>query len=200
VFPGSTLFLDVGSQRDLWPGGAWPLIDAEGAAAAETLCTLGRTLGVRQGGVLCRHSGAVGDLPAHCLRDTSGAARVPGSEPGLPVRIIDPDARVEGLDRAQAVYVGSGCGAPVDATSATRAAFDHLTAGVRDAVVFGAGIELGIAHAVEALLQRRIRTHLVLDASGAADPGRAQELMAGWKRRLLDVTTAATIARLLRAA
>jgi hypothetical protein len=200
VFQGSTLFLDVGAQRDLWPGGIWPLIDADGAGEVATLCALGRTLGVRQGGIMCRHPGTAGDLPAHCLRDAPGAARVPGCEPALPVRVVEPDGSAAPLDRARALYVASGCSAAIDGTPATRAAFDHLTAGVRDAVVFGAGIELGIAHAVEALLQRRIRTHLVLDASGAADPGRAQELIAVWKRRLLDVTTTATIARLLRAA
>jgi hypothetical protein len=72
-----------------------------------------------------------------------------------------------------------------------------MTAGVRDAVVFGAGLELGVARVVEALLARRIRTHLALDASGAVDDAEAQTLLGGWKRRTLDVVTTATVARLL---
>ena len=74
---------------------------------------------------------------------------------------------------------------------------DHLTAGIRDAVVFGAGLEHGIDRAVDALLRRRIRTHVVLDAAASADPDQAQRIIAGWKRRGVDGATAATVLRLL---
>src|SRR6185369_15393023 len=91
----------------------------------------------------------------------------------------------------------SGCTSAIDDDGAWRAAFDHLTAGIRDAVVFGAGIEYALAHTVDALLRRRIRTHVALDAAAAADDAEAQRVVATWKRRGVDGATVATIARLL---
>lgn len=102
------------------------------------------------------------------------------------------------MDRAHAIFLGSGCVLPITQTSSFAPVFAHLIAGVRDAVVFGAGVEFGIAHVVEALLEARVRTHLVLDATGAADAAAAQVLIGGWKRRGVDVLTMATVERLLR--
>jgi hypothetical protein len=48
-----------------------------------------------------------------------------------------------------------------------------------------------------ALLARRIRTHVALDASGAADEIAAQLVIADWKRRGVDVTTVAMVERML---
>ena len=71
---------------------------------------------------------------------------------------------------------------------------------MRDAVVFGAGIEGGLDQAIRALLRRRIRTHVALDAAGAADDTAAQLVVAEWKRRGVDGTTVAMIARMLQRA
>jgi len=198
LFAGSTLLLDVGTQGDLWPGGAWPLVDAEAAARIAELCALARELSIRHGGVVCRHEMSPPGLPRHCGRGERGATRVADCAPALPVRIVDADTPPADLARSHALYLATGCQTAVDAAPAPRAAFDVLTAGVRDAVVCGAGLELGVAHVVEALLARRVRTHLALDATAVVDAVCAQEMLARWKRRLVDVATSATLARMLR--
>lgn len=202
MLPGSTLLLAVCVQSDFWPGGAWPLVDSATADTIAELCALGTTLSARQGGVCCRHhTGAAADPgagPPHCRAGTAGERCAPGCLPAAPVLLVDPDATSTWTrDRSHALYVASGCVADVDATPNGRAAFDHLTAGIRDAVVFGAGVEYGIARAVDALLRRRVRTHLVLDAAAVADPAKAQRVVALWKRRAVDALTMATTARLL---
>ncbi len=102
------------------------------------------------------------------------------------------------LDREHALYVDSGCGCAPDGDVEHARAFNHLTAGVRDAVVFGAGVEGGLDQAVRALLRRRIRVHVALDAAGAADERAAQLIVADWKRLGVDGTTVGMIARMLR--
>ncbi len=204
MLPGSTLFLAVCAQRDLWPSGAWPIVDAEAARTVTELFALAAVLGIREGGVCCRHARATvarpSDVfaPPHCLAGTAGVASAPGCIPASPVVVGEPGAApAPALDRAHAYYVASGCAAAVDADPVGGLVFDHLTAGVRDAVVFGAGVEHAIARAVDALLRRHVRTHVVLDAAAPADAAEAQRVIAQWKRRGVDGATAATIARLL---
>ena len=102
------------------------------------------------------------------------------------------------LDRELAIYLDSGCAAAVAVTPAHARAFAHLTSGVRNAVVFGAGTEHAMVRVVEALLARRIRTHVAIDAAGAADDVAAQLVVSDWKRRGVDVTTVAMIERMLQ--
>lgn len=184
MFPAATLVLDVCVQRDFWVEGAWPLMIDEAAQNVARLLTLAAAFPVRRGGVVCRHD-VPGDLtaavgtPSHC--GTEGTGEPPA---GLPVRGGD------------TIYVASGCGESPD-HAAHAEGFRRLAGGVRDAVVLGAGLEYGIARVVDALLRRRIRTHLVIDAVGAASDSEAQVLIAGWKRRGVDVVTVDVVARLL---
>lgn len=203
--PRSTLFVDVCAQRDFWPGGAWPLVSPEEAERIMRLFELAADLGIRQGGVVCRHVAglpiAAPGVPAHCVLATAAAACRPARAGAPPARVCAPDGKdVPALDRAHAYYVASGCADAPDATPSSRRVFDHLTAGVRDAVVFGAGVEYGIDRAVGALLRRRVRTHVALDAAAAADPEAAQSVVAGWKRRGVDGATAAVLRALLASA
>lgn len=200
---GSTLFLDVCVQRDFWPGGAWAIVRDEDARHVAELFALAAELSVRQGGVVCMHGPTPGAAPPagppHCA-DAAGMARPPGYLPARPAALYDPDtplADLSVLDRTHAIYVASGCAIAPDASPAGRRLFDHLTAGVRDAVVFGAGIEHAVDRAVDALLRRRIRTHVVLDAAAPADPAEAQRVVAEWKRRTVDGLTGATVRRML---
>jgi len=196
MHPGSTLFLDVCIQHDLAAGGAWPLLAPADEREIRALFACAASLGIRQGGIVCLHHETPQCVPAHCHAGSAGSARL--ALPAVPVVTIDP-ARDGGrpLDRVHALYVASGCAVAPDATAAGARAVAHLTAGIRDAVVFGAGLEHGVAHALDALLRRRIRTHVALDASAAADPAAAQRVVADWKRRTVDVTTAAMVTRLL---
>jgi hypothetical protein len=199
MHPGATLFLDVCVQLDFGPGGAWPLLDAEGAANVATLFALAAELGVRQGGVRCAH--AAGDTPpgapVHAIAGSDGAEPTHG--PIRPAVLVDPGGAPV-LDRVHAYYVVTGCAAPPDGDAASRTVVEHLLAGVRDAVVFGAGVETGLDRAVDACLRRRVRTHVVLDAVGAVDTARAQQVIGEWKRRGVDGLTTATVVRLLRRA
>ena len=215
MHPGSTLFFDVAAQCDCWPGGAWPLVGAEEATNVARLFALARRLGIRQGGVVCLHgearehaSGAgdprgaapAADAPPHCRPQSEGAARAPGCDPVKPPRCWTPGhdtGPALALDRAGADYVASGCAAPPDVAPLLLRVFEHVTAGVNDAIVFGAGIEHGVERAVDALLRRRIRTHVAIDAAGSATAEGAQQVIARWKRRFVDVTTTAMIERLL---
>jgi nicotinamidase-related amidase len=222
MVPGATLFVAVCTQRDFWPGGAWPIVDDATAAHVAALVALATRFGVREGGVICRHPptaprpagraatvhtggpGLPGDaadatggaLPAHCIAGSVGAEVAPGCAPSRPL-VVAAAGPAPALDRSHAYWVANGCARSVDDDPAQRRVFDHLTAGVRDAVVFGAGVEYAMAYAVDALLARRVRTHVVLDAAAAVDGAAAQTVVAGWKRRGVDGATAATVARLL---
>jgi hypothetical protein len=202
VFPGATLFVDVGVQCDLWPGGRWPVVTAAEASRVADLFALAAELAIRQGGIVCAHAVGVdrGGRLAHCERETPGATRPDRCLPWRPARVWEDVATARPVGRAYAEYVTSGCLRPMDVAPAHRRVVDHLAAGVRDAVVFGATVEDQMAHAVEALLARRIRVHVALDAAGTADPARAQGVVATWKRRFVDGTTAGEVARQLRRA
>src|SRR5690349_7149461 len=133
MLPGSTLFLAVCTQRDYWPGGAWPLVDDDTAAAIAELFALAARLDVREGAVVCCHDGAVAAaIPAHCRTGAPGSAPAPGCAPARPNAIVTPGA-LPALDRDHTYEVASGCAVAVDDDAAWRAAFDHLTAGIRDA-------------------------------------------------------------------
>lgn len=203
MHPGATLFFDCCVQVELWSDGSWSLVPAEQAGDIERMFTLARDLPIRQGGIVCRHGpGQLPDLsgvPTHCQDDQTWAIRPSRCTPELPMRIVRSDGAAHDppLDRSAALYLDSGCGARPDAVPIHARAFAHLIAGVRDAVVFGAGIEHAMARAIDALLDRRIRTHVALDASGAADEVAAQLVVAAWKRRGVDVTTVAMVERML---
>lgn len=205
MHPAATLFLDVCVQTDLWPGGSWSLVNQDQRRSIERMFALAGALPIRQGGIVCRHGPdavpPVPDAPSHCHDEASWSARPPHCAAVLPTWIQTSDEEAAGgppLDRTVALYLDSGCARRPDAAAAHGPIFAHVTAGIRDAVVFGAGIEHGMARAVEALLARRIRTHVALDASGAANEVAAQLVVAAWKRQGVDVTTVAMIERLLR--
>jgi hypothetical protein len=198
------LFLDVCVQSELGPDGTWPLVTVEECHNVTRLFALGRALGIRQGGVVCQHGpdgdAAIAESPPHGLDRATGLSRPQDCVPRLPIQVW-PARAMEArptLDREHAIYVSSGCSADPDAGPHT-AAFMHLTSGIRDAVVFGGGVEYGLDRAVRALLRRRIRVHVALDAAGAADASRAQTIVAEWKRRGVDGATVAMIHRLLGA-
>jgi len=181
MHPAATLFLDVCVQRDFWPNGAWPLVSSAEAEQMARLAALAGELGIRRGGIVCLHGAsrppAVPGAPLHCQLGLPGSAR-------------PDDAALPPVNRT--TDCASGCNAAPDAP-----AFERLAAGIRDAVVFGAGVEYGLARAVDALLRRRIRVHVALDAAAAADADAAQRVVAIWKRRGVDGATVATIRRLL---
>lgn len=205
MHPAATLFLDVCVQSQLWPEGVWRLVSGAQARAIARLFTIAAAFGVRQGGVVCRHVSASAEpvygAPVHCRSAESANARPVGCLPTLPMQVwtAEVESNSMTLDRAHAVYVDSGCGlAPDDDPRRTRA-FEHLTAGVRDAVVFGAGVEHGVDRVVDGLLRRRIRTHVALDAVGTTDEILGQMIAAVWKRRGVDGITVETLERMLKA-
>jgi len=181
MFPAATLFLEVCVQRELWPGGSWPLVDSEAERRVVRVLELAAGSPVRYGSIRCRHgadgyAAAIGAAP-HA--EGPQATERPAGVPPIP---------------DDAYVMDSGCGlAPDEGVHAE--VFRRMTAGIRDAVVFGAGAEYGIARAIGALLRRRIRTHLVLDAAGVGEDVAAQLVVAALKRRGLDVLTSDVVAR-----
>jgi len=206
MHPAATLFLDVCVQSQLWPEGVWRLVSGAQALDIARLFAIAAAFGVRQGGVVCRHVSASAEpvcgAPVHCRSAESANARPVGCLSTLPMQVWAADVEsnsVMTLDRAHAVYVDSGCGLAPDGDPCRARAFEHLTAGVRDAVVFGAGVEHGVDRVVDGLLRRRIRTHVALDAVGTADEILAQTIAAAWKRRGVDGITVETLERMLKA-
>lgn len=207
MHPAATLFVDVCVQPDLWCGGTWPLVTSAQARGVADLFVLAGDLDLRQGGIVCRHAPesefSMQGSSLHCLQPGAGHERPPACVPRLPIQVWEGvELTDEGppLDREHALYLDSGCGLAPDGDVGHARAFNHLTAGVRDAVVFGAGIEGGLDQAVRALLRRRIRVHVALDAAGTADERAAQLIVADWKRRGVDGTTVGMIERMLRRA
>jgi hypothetical protein len=205
MHPVATLFFDVCVQRDLWPDGVWPLLGPDQARNVARLFCLAEDLGVRQGGIVCSHgiggTNAPSALPVHCGAFDAAEQRADGCRPTLPLQVWRSNPTgASSLERDRATYVDSGCHLAPDDGPERERAFRHVTAGVRDAIVFGAGIEYGIDRTVDALLRHRIRTHVVLDAMGAADEILAQIIVADWKRRGVDGVTVEVVARLLSAA
>lgn len=205
MYPAATAFLDVCVQADLWTRGAWPLVNDGQAASIVRLFAMAARFEVRQGGVICRHGeggvSAVAATAVHCGESRSAYDRPPGCMPSRPIEITgddSPELTATATDlRTHAIYVDSGCALRPDAGRGRAHAFDRLVAGVRDAVVFGAGVEYGIDRVVAALLDRRIRTHVALDAVGSADDSRAQMVVAQWKRWGVDGVTVEVLERLL---
>jgi len=205
MYPPATLFLDVCVQADLWPDAVWPLMSGEEARNIARLFAIAGELDLRQGGVVCRHvtlaAEPVPEAPMHCQSERSSRSRPPGCTAMLPMQVWteEPGADPEmTLDRVHAVYVDSGCNHAPDGAPHFSRAFGHLTVGIRDAVVFGAGIEHGLDRVVDALLRRRIRTHVALDAVGTTDEIRAQAVVARWKRHGVDGATVEMLDRMLR--
>lgn len=205
MHPAATLFLDVAVQGQLWPDGAWPLVREEQAGRIARLFAIAAGREIRQGGVVCRHLSAGSDrapfTPLHCASAHAADERPAECLPLLPLQVwtaeIESDRSAE-LDRAHAIYVDSGCGAGPENHPVHARVFTHLISGIRDAVVFGAGVEYGIDRVVDALLRRRIRTHVALDAMAAADEIVAQTIVASWKRRGADGVTVEMVDRMLR--
>ncbi len=204
MYPAATLFLDVCVQRDVGPDGAWPLLTAIQLANVASLFGFARERSVRQGGVVCVHAEGGGEsaaaVPVHCGDLTAGHDRPAGCLPRLPVHVClgrDEGGESARGGRERAIYLVSGCGEAPDATPRGARAFEHLIAGIRDVVVFGGGIEYGMDRVIDALVRRRVRTHVVLDAAGAVDEVSAQLVVARWKRRAVDAATVDTIDRLL---
>ena len=201
MFARATIFFDVGVQRDLWPGGAWPLITQPEAERVRRLLAVADASAVRQASVICCHGAAdagIEGAPRHCWSGEPGGER-PEECRGALARVVITAGSAGSPDDPRACALASGCAGALDRGGRWSVAFDRLVGGVRDAVVFGAGLELGVDRVVRGLLARRVRTHVVLDAAGAVDAVAAQEVIAAWKRAGVDGTTVAMIERQLGA-
>src|SRR5262245_53105253 len=88
VNAGSTLFFDVCLQRDLGPGGAWPLLSDDEVREAQALFRGAAAFAVRQAGVVCAHVSAAD--PPHCRSGSAGSARLDGCVPALPLAVVSP--------------------------------------------------------------------------------------------------------------
>jgi nicotinamidase/pyrazinamidase len=203
--PG-TLFWDVDTQVDfMLPSGALPVPQAEAIRP-----NLGRlTDAARAAGITIVHTADDHDphdaeiaadpdfvetFPAHCLRGTPGAARLPETAASPGAVDIGPDG--SGVDVAAAA--GAAGAAEIvlrknrfDAFSNPAAAALLGALAPNRVVVYGVALEVCDRYAVEGMLALRSGFEIVLveDAVAALDPGRAADLLADWRRRGVRIAT-----------
>jgi len=194
---GGTIFWDVDTQVDfMLPSGTLPVPGAPGL-----LPNLGRlTAAARAVGITIVHTADDHELhdeeisadpdftetfPAHCLRGTPGADRLPETAPAAGAADIAPDG--SGLDLAAVAA------APevvlrknrFDAFSNPAAAPLLRALAPETVVVYGVALEVCNRYAVEGMLALDPRLDIVVvqDAVAALDPTRGKELLEDWRRR-----------------
>jgi nicotinamidase/pyrazinamidase len=195
--PGRTIFWDVDTQVDfMLPSGTLPVPGAPGL-----LPNLGRlTAAARRLRITIVHtadhhephdeeiSGApdfVETFPAHCLRGTPGADRLPETAAAPDAAEIPPDGA--GVDMATVAA------APeivlrknrFDAFSNPAAAPLLRALAPETVVVYGVALEVCDRYAVEGMLALDPRLDIVVveDAVAPLDPTRGKELLDDWRRR-----------------
>jgi len=194
---GGTIFWDVDTQVDfMLPSGTLPVPGAPGL-----LPNLGRlTAAARRLRITIVHTADdhephdeeisadpdfVETFPAHCLRGTPGADRLPETAAGPDAADIPPDGA--GVDMA------SVAGAPevvlrknrFDAFCNPAAAPLLRALAPETVVVYGVALEVCDRYAVEGMLALDPRLDIVVveDAVAALDPVRGSELLDDWRRR-----------------
>jgi len=201
--PGGTIFWDVDTQVDfMLPSGRLPVPGAEAI-----LPNLGRlTEAARAAGVTIVHTtddhdsadpeisaepDFVETFPAHCLRGTGGARRMPQTEPAPGAADIPPDGagiEVAALSAAGEVVLRKN---RFDAFS-NPATEPLLRALAPDRiVVYGVALEVCDRYAVEGMLalEGGFEIVVVADAVAALDPARGAELLEEWKKRGVRVAS-----------
>jgi nicotinamidase/pyrazinamidase len=195
--PGRTIFWDVDTQVDfMLPSGTLAV-----PGAAGLLPNLGRlTAAARAAGITIVHTADDHDLhdeeisvdpdfvetfPAHCLRGTPGADRLPETAVAPGAADIPPDGA--GVDMAVVAA------APevvlrknrFDAFSNPAAAPLLRALAPETVVVYGVALEVCDRYAVEGMLALDPRLDIVVveDAVAALDPTRGKELLEDWRRR-----------------
>jgi nicotinamidase/pyrazinamidase len=200
---GGTIFWDVDTQADfMFPDGALPVPGAEAirpnlgrltAAARAQRLTIVHTADDHD-----RHDPEIADapdfvdtFPAHCLRGTPGAARLPETSAPAGALDIPPDGR--GFE----VTAAAGAAEIVlrknrfDAFS-NPAAVPLLRALAPDrVVVYGVALEVCDRYAVEGMLAQGGGFEIVVveDAVAALDPDRGAGLLDDWRTRGVRVVT-----------
>jgi nicotinamidase/pyrazinamidase len=200
---GGTIFWDVDTQADfMFPDGALPVPGAEAIRP-----NLGRlTDAARAQGITIVHTADDHDrhdaeiaadpdfvetFPAHCLRGTPGAARLPETAPSAGAVDIPPDG--SGVD----VTAAAGAAEIVLRKNRFDAFANPATAPLLRAlapdrvVVYGVALEVCDRYAVEGMLAQGGGFDIVVveDAVAALDPDRARDLLDDWRRRGVRVVT-----------
>ena len=195
--PGGTIFWDVDTQVDfMLPSGSLPV-----PGAPALLPNLGRlTAGARSVGITIVHTADDHELhddeistepdyvetfPAHCLRGTEGAHRLPETAAASDAADIPPDGA--GIDLA-AVAASAEIVLRKNRFDAfsNPAAVPLLRALAPDTVVvYGVALEICDRYAVEGMLALDPGLDIVVveDAVGALDAERGAELLDDWRRR-----------------
>ena len=200
---GGTVFWDVDTQVDfMLPSGALAVPGAEALRP-----NLGRlTDAARAAGITIIHTADDHDphdpeiaedpdfvetFPAHCLRGTGGAERLPETAAAPGAADIPPDGA--GVDLAAAVSAGEVVLRKnrFDAFSNPAAAPLLRTLAPERVVVYGVAIEVCDRYAVEGMLALDGGFEIVLveDAVAALDPAAGAALIEDWRRRGVRIAT-----------
>jgi nicotinamidase/pyrazinamidase len=195
--PGGTVFWDVDTQVDfMLPQGSLAVPGAEALRP-----NLGRlTDAARAAGITIVHTADDHDphdpeiaddpdfvetFPAHCLRGTAGAERLPETAAAPEAADIPPDGAgidLEAVAQASEVVLRKN---RFDAFSNPAAAPLLRALAPERVVVYGVALEVCDRYAVEGMLALGDDFEIVLveDAVAALDPVRGKELLLEWRRR-----------------
>jgi nicotinamidase/pyrazinamidase len=195
--PGRTIFWDVNTQVDFrLPSGSLPVPGAPGL-----LPNLGRlTAAARAAGITIVHTADdhephdeeiaaepdfVATFPAHCLRGTPGADRLPETAAAPGAADIPPDGVGVDLPAVAAAPEVVLRKNRFDAFSNPAAAPLLRALAPETVVVYGVALEVCDRYAVEGMLALDPRLDIVVveDAVAALDPARGAELLGDWRRR-----------------
>ena len=200
---GGTVFWDVDTQVDfMLPSGALAVPGAE--ALRPNLARL--TDAARAAGITIVHTADdhephdpeiaeqpdfVETFPAHCLRGTAGAARVPETAAAPGAADIPPDGAgvdVAAVASASEVVLRKN---RFDAFSNPAAAPLLRTLAPERVVVYGVALEVCDRYAVEGMLALDAGFEIVLveDAVAALDPVKGAALIEEWRQRGVRVAT-----------
>jgi nicotinamidase/pyrazinamidase len=190
---GGTVFWDVDTQVDfMLPSGSLAVPGAEAL-----LPNLGRlTDAARAAGIPIVHTADDHDphdpeIPAHCLRGTGGAERLPETAAAPGAADIPPDGA--GVDVATAASAGEMVLRKnrFDAFSNPVAAPLLRALAPERVVVYGVALEVCNRYAVEGMLALDAGFEIVLveDAVAALDPVKGAALIEEWRQRGVRVAT-----------
>jgi nicotinamidase/pyrazinamidase len=206
--PGGTVLWDVDTQRDFCEAGGRLFVP--GADAPEVREAMRRLVGwARDEGL--PHVASADDhlhadaeiadepdfettFPAHCLRGTRGAERIPETA------LLDPLPLAEAAEEPARIVALLGEGREVllhkhrlDVFTNPNATAVIAALGVDHAVVFGVATDICVDRTVSGLLGRGIGVTVAKDACAGLDPERTAACRAAWGEAGVEVRRVADI-------
>lgn len=203
-----TLFFDVDTQHDfIMPDGKLYVPGAEKTIPQLTQLTLyARHHGIRMAGDVDWHTPSAPEIsenpdflatfPPHCIQNSPGAKKIPGTEPERPLWIDSEPILWKELERRIRTHSGEiyfrKNQLDVFGNPNVNPVLDILDPDVM--VVYGVALDFCVALAMEGLLKRgNVSIYLVRDASQPINEDRARKMLKDWEARGVKVVQTADV-------